>query len=101
MSLLKNHKSHFCLAGAEVELVMPTTMTQVLPNTLPSVDPACTTSASKWMISRHDGTIKSKNIRLINEEPRTAADGKNMLSFIQSQRAGCWWSCISLLEIKS
>ena len=76
------------LAGAEVELVMPTTDDSGI---------------AKYLAKRGQGMhhlclevddidsmmtqLKSKNIRLINEEPRTASDGKKY-AFIHPESTG-------------
>lgn len=76
------------LAGAEVELVMPTTDDSGI---------------AKYLAKRGQGLhhlclevddiegmmvqLKEKNIRLINEEPRTAADGKKY-AFIHPESTG-------------
>jgi catechol 2,3-dioxygenase-like lactoylglutathione lyase family enzyme len=48
----KSQVAFLPVAGAEVELVMPTPTTRVSPNTSPSVDQVCTISVSKWMTSK-------------------------------------------------
>jgi len=76
------------VAGAEVELVMPTTNDSGI---------------AKYLAKRGQGMhhlclevddiegmmaqLKAKNIRLINEEPRTAADGKKY-AFIHPESTG-------------
>ena len=76
------------VAGAEVELVMPTTTDSGIAKYL----------AKRGQGMHHlclevddiDGMmaqLKSKNIRLINEEPRTAADGKKY-AFIHPESTG-------------
>ena len=76
------------VAGAEVELVMPTTTDSGIAKYL----------AKRGQGMHHlclevddiDGMmaqLKSKNIRLINEEPRTAADGKKY-AFIHPESSG-------------
>lgn len=83
------------VAGAEVELVMPTTgdsgIAKYLAKRGQGMHHLCLeVDDIEGMMSQ----LKMKNIRLINEEVRIAADGKNMPSFILSPLAGCWWSCI-------
>ena len=84
----KSRVAFLPLAGAEVELVMPTTDDSGI---------------AKYLAKRGQGMhhlclevddinsmmtqLKSKNIRLINEEPRTAADGKKY-AFIHPESTG-------------
>ncbi len=84
----KSQVAFLPLAGAEVELVMPT-----------SDD----SGIAKYLAKRGQGMhhlclevddiagmlaqLKTKNIRLINEEPRTAADGKKY-AFIHPESTG-------------
>jgi methylmalonyl-CoA/ethylmalonyl-CoA epimerase len=84
----KSQVAFLPLAGAEVELVMPT-----------SDD----SGIAKYLAKRGQGMhhlclevddiagmlaqLKAKNIRLINEEPRTAADGKKY-AFIHPESTG-------------
>ena len=84
----KSQVAFLPLAGAEVELVMPTTDDSGI---------------AKYLAKRGQGMhhlclevddinsmmtqLKSKNIRLINEEPRTAADGKKY-AFIHPESTG-------------
>jgi methylmalonyl-CoA/ethylmalonyl-CoA epimerase len=84
----KSQVAFLPLAGAEVELVMPTT---------------ADSGIAKYLAKRGQGMhhlclevddiegmmkqMKEKNIRLINEEPRTAADGKKY-AFIHPESTG-------------
>lgn len=84
----KSQVAFLPLAGAEVELVMPTTDDSGI---------------AKYLAKRGQGMhhlclevddiagmlaqLKSKNIRLINEEPRAAADGKKY-AFIHPESTG-------------
>lgn len=84
----KSQVAFLPLAGAEVELVMPTTDDSGI---------------AKYLAKRGQGMhhlclevddivgmlaqLKAKNIRLINEEPRTAADGKKY-AFIHPESTG-------------
>ena len=84
----KSQVAFLPLAGAEVELVMPTTDDSGI---------------AKYLAKRGQGLhhlclevddiegmmvqLKEKNIRLINEEPRTAADGKKY-AFIHPESTG-------------
>ena len=76
------------IAGAEVELVMPTTTDSGIAKYL--------TKRGQGMhhlcleVDDIDGMmsqLKAKNIRLINEEPRTATDGKRY-AFIHPESTG-------------
>ena len=76
------------LAGAEVELVMPTTddsgIAKYLAKRGPGMHHLC------LEVDDIEGTmneLKAKNIRLINEEPRTAADGKKY-AFVHPESTG-------------
>ena len=76
------------LAGAEVELVMPTSedsgIAKYLAKRGPGMHHIC------LEVDDIDGMLaqlKQKDIRLINEEPRTAADGKKY-AFIHPQSTG-------------
>src|SRR6185369_11587771 len=65
------------LAGAEIELVMPTTddsgIAKYLAKRGPGMHHICLeVDDIETLMSQ----MKAKNIRLINEEPRTAMDGK-------------------------
>jgi len=76
------------VAGAEVELVMPTTadsgIAKYLAKRGPGMHHLCLeVDDIMGMISR----LKANNIRLINEEPRTAADGKKY-AFIHPESTG-------------
>lgn len=76
------------LAGAEVELVQPTTddsgIAKYLAKRGPGMHHLCLeVDDIDGMMTR----LKSKNIRLINEEPRTAADGKKY-AFIHPESTG-------------
>lgn len=84
----KSQVAFLPLAGAEVELVMPTTDDSGI---------------AKYLVKRGQGMhhlclevddiegmmaqLKAKNIRLINEEPRTASDGKKY-AFIHPESTG-------------
>jgi methylmalonyl-CoA/ethylmalonyl-CoA epimerase len=84
----KSQVAFLPLAGAEVELVMPTTDDSGI---------------AKYLAKRGQGMhhlclevddiagmltqLKAKNVRLINEEPRTAADGKKY-AFIHPESTG-------------
>ena len=84
----KSQVAFLPLAGAEVELVMPTTDDSGI---------------AKYLAKRGQGMhhlclevddiagmlaqLKAKNIRLINEEPRTGADGKKY-AFIHPESTG-------------
>lgn len=76
------------VAGAEVELVMPTSddsgIAKYLAKRGPGMHHIC------LEVDDIDGMLtqlKQKDIRLINEEPRTAADGKKY-AFIHPQSTG-------------
>lgn len=76
------------VAGAEVELVMPTSddsgTAKYLAKRGPGMHHIC------LEVDDIDGMLtqlKQKDIRLINEEPRTAADGKKY-AFIHPQSTG-------------
>jgi len=65
------------LSGSEVELVLPTTedsgISKYLAKHGPGMHHICLeVDDIEGMMSR----LKSKGVRLINEEPRTASDGK-------------------------
>ena len=73
----KSQVAFLPLAGAEVELVMPTSddsgIAKYLAKRGPGMHHVC------LEVDDIDGMLaqlKTKGIRLINEEPRTAADGK-------------------------
>ena len=76
------------LAGAEVELVMPTSddsgIAKYLAKRGPGMHHLCLeVDDIEGMLSH----LKQKKIRLINEEPRTAADGKKY-AFIHPESTG-------------
>ncbi len=76
------------LAGAEVELVMPTTQDSGIAKYLakrgPGMHHLCLeVDDITAMLAR----LKEKGIRLINEEPRTGADGKRY-AFIHPEATG-------------
>lgn len=84
----KSQVAFLPLAGAEVELVMPTTddsgIAKYLAKRGPGMHHLC------LEVDDIDGMLhdlKTKNIRLINEEPRTAADGKKY-AFIHPEATG-------------
>lgn len=76
------------IAGAEVELVMPTTddsgIAKYLAKRGPGMHHLCLEVDD---ITAMMSQLKTKNIRLINEEPRTAADGKKY-AFIHPESTG-------------
>lgn len=76
------------LAGAEVELVMPTTddsgIAKYLAKRGPGMHHICLeVDDIKGMLAQ----LRAKNVRLINEEPRTGADGKKY-AFVHPQATG-------------
>jgi methylmalonyl-CoA/ethylmalonyl-CoA epimerase len=76
------------VAGAELELVMPTTgdsgIAKYLAKRGPGMHHICLeVDDIEGMLIQ----LKTKNIRLINEEPRTAADGKKY-AFIHPESTG-------------
>ena len=84
----KSQVAFLPLAGAEVELVMPTTddlgIAKYLAKRGQGMHHLC------LEVDDIDGMLtqlKRKNIRLINEEPRTAADGKKY-AFIHPESTG-------------
>ncbi len=84
----KSQVAFLPLAGAEVELVMPTTddsgIAKYLAKRGPGMHHLCLeVDDIEGMIKE----LKSKNIRLINEEPRTAADGKKY-AFVHPESTG-------------
>ncbi|MEK6750943.1 MAG: methylmalonyl-CoA epimerase [Chloroflexota bacterium] len=84
----KSQVAFLPVAGAEVELVMPTTddsgIAKYLAKRGPGMHHLCLeVDDIVGMISQ----IKAKNIRLINEEPRTAVDGKKY-AFIHPESTG-------------
>lgn len=84
----KSQVAFLPLAGAEVELVMPTTddsgIAKYLAKRGQGMHHLCleVDDIAAMMIQ-----LKSKNIRLINEEPRTTADGKKY-AFIHPESTG-------------
>jgi len=84
----KSQVAFLPLAGAEVELVMPTSddsgIAKYLAKRGPGMHHLCLeVDDIEGMLSR----LKQKKIRLINEEPRTAADGKKY-AFIHPESTG-------------
>ncbi len=84
----KSQVAFMPLAGAEVELVMPTTddsgIAKYLAKRGPGMHHLCLeVDDIEGMMSQ----LKSRNIRLINEEPRLAADGKKY-AFIHPESTG-------------
>lgn len=84
----KSQVAFLPLAGAEVELVMPTSedsgIAKYLAKRGPGMHHLC------LEVDDIVGTmsqLKEKNIRLINEEPRTAADGKRY-AFVHPESTG-------------
>ncbi|MBI5296106.1 MAG: methylmalonyl-CoA epimerase [Chloroflexi bacterium] len=76
------------LAGAEVELVMPTTedsgIAKYLAKRGPGMHHICLeVDDIEGMLAQ----LRAKNIRLINEEPRTGADGRKY-AFVHPQASG-------------
>lgn len=76
------------LAGAEVELVMPTTedsgIAKYLAKRGPGMHHICLeVDDIEGMLAQ----LRAKNVRLINEEPRTGADGKKY-AFVHPQATG-------------
>jgi len=76
------------LAGAEVELVMPTTedsgIAKYLAKRGPGMHHICLeVDDIEGMLAQ----LRAKNVRLINEEPRTGADGKRY-AFVHPQASG-------------
>jgi methylmalonyl-CoA/ethylmalonyl-CoA epimerase len=84
----KSQVAFLPLAGAEVELVMPTSddsgIAKYLAKRGPGMHHICLEVDD---IESMLGRLKTKNIRLINEEPRTAADGKKY-AFIHPESTG-------------
>ncbi|NOH02068.1 MAG: methylmalonyl-CoA epimerase [Chloroflexi bacterium] len=84
----KSQVAFLPLAGAEVELVMPTTddsgIAKYLAKRGPGMHHLCLEVDD---IEAMLGQLRTKNIRLINEEPRTAADGKKY-AFIHPESTG-------------
>lgn len=84
----KSQVAFLPLAGSEVELVWPTTddsgIAKYLAKRGPGMHHICLeVDDIEGMLSQ----LKAKNIRLINEEPRTAADGRKY-AFIHPESAG-------------
>ena len=84
----KSQVAFLPLAGAEVELVKPTTddsgIAKYLAKRGAGMHHLCLeVDDIEGMLSH----LKQKNIRLINEEPRTAADGKKY-AFIHPESTG-------------
>lgn len=84
----KSQVAFLPLAGAEVELVMPTTddsgIAKYLAKRGQGMHHLCLEVDD---INGMMAQLKSKNIRLINEEPRIAADGKKY-AFIHPESTG-------------
>lgn len=76
------------LAGSEIELVLPTTddsgIAKYLAKRGPGMHHLCLEVDD---IKAMMGQLKAKNIRLINEEPRIASDGKRY-AFIHPESTG-------------
>lgn len=84
----KSQVAFLPLAGAEVELVMPTSddsgIAKYLAKRGPGMHHICLeVDDILGMLAQ----LRSKNIRLINEEPRAAADGKQYI-FIHPESTG-------------
>lgn len=84
----KSQVAFLPLAGAEVELVMPTTddsgIAKYLARRGPGMHHICLeVDDIQAMLAQ----LKTKNIRLINEQPRLAADGKKY-AFIHPESTG-------------
>jgi methylmalonyl-CoA/ethylmalonyl-CoA epimerase len=84
----KSQVAFLPVAGAEVELVMPTTadsgIAKYLARRGPGMHHICLeVDDIDGMMSQ----LRIRNIRLINEEPRTAADGKKY-AFIHPESTG-------------
>ncbi len=84
----KSRVAFLPLAGAEVELVRPTTddsgIAKYLAKRGPGMHHLCLeVDDIQGMLAQ----LKAKNIRLINEEPRAAADGKKY-AFIHPESTG-------------
>ncbi|MFM8368645.1 MAG: methylmalonyl-CoA epimerase [Chloroflexota bacterium] len=84
----KSQVAFLPLAGAEVELVMPTTddsgIAKYLAKRGQGMHHLCLeVDDIEGMMAQ----LKAKNIRLINEEPRTATDGKKY-AFIHPESTG-------------
>lgn len=84
----KSQVAFLPIAGAEIELVMPTTddsgIAKYLAKRGPGMHHLCLeVDDLDGMMSQ----LKANDIRLINEEPRTAADGKKY-AFIHPESTG-------------
>ena len=84
----KSQVAFLPLAGAEVELVMPTSedsgIAKYLAKRGPGMHHLCLeVDDIEGMLAQ----LKAKNVRLINEEPRVAADGKRY-AFIHPEATG-------------
>lgn len=84
----KSQVAFLPLAGAEVELVQPTSddsgIAKYLAKRGPGMHHICLEVDDILGMLAH---LKAKNIRLINEEPRQAADGKKY-AFIHPESTG-------------
>ena len=84
----KSQVAFLPLAGAEIELVMPTTddsgIAKYLAKRGPGMHHICLEVDD---IETLMAQMKTKNIRLINEEPRTAMDGKKY-AFVHPESTG-------------
>lgn len=84
----KSQVAFLPLAGAEVELVMPTTddsgIAKYLAKRGPGMHHLCLEVDD---IEAMLGRLRAKNIRLINEEPRATSDGKKY-AFIHPESTG-------------
>lgn len=84
----KSQVAFLPLAGAEVELVMPTTddsgIAKYLAKRGPGMHHLCLEVDDIEAMMKE---LKAKNIRLINEEPRTAVDGKKY-AFVHPESTG-------------
>jgi methylmalonyl-CoA/ethylmalonyl-CoA epimerase len=84
----KSQVAFLPLAGSEVELVIPTTddsgLAKYLAKRGPGMHHLCLEVDD---IAGMLAQLKAKNIRLINEEPRLAADGKKY-AFIHPESTG-------------
>ena len=84
----KSQVAFLPIAGAEVELVMPTTddsgIAKYLAKRGPGMHHLCLeVDDIEGMMTQ----LKAKNVRLINESPRTSADGKKY-AFIHPESTG-------------
>lgn len=84
----KSQVAFLPLAGAEVELVMPTAddsgIAKYLAKRGPGMHHLCLEVDDIEAMMKE---LKAKNIRLINEEPRTAVDGKKY-AFVHPESTG-------------